>query len=304
MPDGRGANPVNAESNAVASTGSCSAGPSLPAARSALASVAASGECLRFVVVGFNPTERLLIEGAVLRSQRRSPRLQMLEPMHGASADVVIVDAQDHRAVAWATRQPNLIGQAVVWVDAALEPHGHLLAHRPAPWVALPAMLTQALEQHACMHRAHATQRPASPERYTGGPVLVVEHRAAARAELAALMKSRGVAAVAVADALAAIDAIALTRFSWALLGSLSDTPQLGLDSLRACRRIKAAAPSLPVVMLAHQTIAFDHVRAQAAGAAALLTMPFDAGRLYHAIDGDGLAAASSGDAFQGAVRW
>jgi len=117
-------------------------------------------------------------------------------------------------------------------------------------------------------------------------------------------MNRRGVAAAAAPDMQSALDAIAATRFAWVLLGSASALPGLGLESLRACRRLKAAAPALPVVMLGRRAKASDCARAQAAGAAALLALPLDADRLYHAIDATAAAAPSDLHRFQGGLRW
>lgn len=291
MAQGRAAHEVNA-ALPVAACGTT--GPALPAGPPVAAPVAAPAASLRFALVGFDIGERLLVEAAVERSQRQSSPLQQLEPRDSAQADVVVIDARDSCALAWARRQPGLALQAAVWVDAAAAPPGHLLASRPAPWATLPVLLAQALRQRAAMHLAPAMAPPPGPPPCAAAPVLVVEHCAAARAELVALMQRRGVAAVAAPDMQSAIDAIAATRFAWVLLGSASALPGLGLASLRACQRLKAAAPALPVVMLGRRANASDRARAQAAGAAALLALPLDADRLYHAIDATAAAAPST----------
>ena len=239
---------------------------------------------LKVLVLGLDAAERWLIEGTVQLSQRRSPRLQLLDPAHSADADVVIIDARDHQAMAWADGQSNLADKPVIWIDRAQGPYGHVFERRPVAWPLLPMMLARALEQHSALWPAdwpRADALPPSP----GDPVLLVENDPSARAELALLLDSRGVRVVEVADAAAAVEAVATNRFAWVLLGLQSDPPSVGPDGFIACQRIQAAAPSLPVVMLGRQVSAFDRIRAKMIGAAALLTLPFDAVRLYHCID-------------------
>jgi CheY-like chemotaxis protein len=239
---------------------------------------------LKVLLCGLEPTERQLIEGTVRLSQHRAPRLQLIDPLHSADADVVIVDARDGEAMAWAARQLNLADKPVIWIDAAQGPYGHVFEHRPVAWPLLPMMLARALEQHRALRQ---TIRPPTDALRPSvcHPVLVVENDPAARAELSRLLDRRGARVVEVADAAAAIEAVATNRFAWVLLGLQSDPPGEGPAGFSTCQRIQAAAPSLPIVMLGRQVSAFDRIRAKMIGAAALLTLPFDAARLYHCID-------------------
>src|SRR5215208_660897 len=110
-------------------------GPSSPApgAFAPRAQVNASPS-LKLVVKGLKPIERQLLEGLVKVSQRRTPRLEILSSTQATDADVIVVDARDPAAVAWAKRQPWIESRAVIWIDGTEAPAGHTLLRRPVQW--------------------------------------------------------------------------------------------------------------------------------------------------------------------------
>ena len=75
---------------------------------------------------------------------------------------------------------------------------------------------------------------------------------------------------------------------------ALEDAPDLVLmdltlpefDGLEATRRIKAAAPGLPVVMVTAHAMSLDRERAAAAGCDAFLTKPYALAELVACVDG------------------
>lgn len=257
----------------------------LPMALDACAQ-ASQGRAVKLLVQGLSDGERQLIESVVRLSQPRTPRLQLIDGARSANADVIIVDALDARAMQWTAGQQDLADKAVLWVDALSGPCGHVLARRPVPWPLLPLMLARALEHHADVRQAGPSQRQAAAADVTmSGSVLLVESCARARAELVHLMNSRGASAVESADVAQAVKAIARQTFSWVLVGLQSEVSGERRDGFEICRQLTQAAPTVPVLMLGRQVSPFDRLRAQMAGAAALLMLPQDAQQLFNAID-------------------
>lgn len=247
---------------------------------------AAADPVLKVLVLGLQQSERHVVEGSVKLSQRRTQRLQLVDPRQTTEVDVVIIDALNPHAMAWAARRPNLADTAVVWLDAQAGPRGHVLAHRPVPWSLLPLILARALEHHCATRRVWGLRTtPVAAQLSTGGCVLVVESGAEARAELSSLLRSRGADVVEMPDAWCAIRAMREQAFAWALVGLQSGASGTDQPSHEACRAIKRVAPALPVLMLGRQASAFDRMRAKKAGAAALLMLPQDAQQLFNAID-------------------
>jgi len=242
---------------------------------------------LKLLVMGLSPDERALIEGTVKLSRRRSPRLQLVDPLHSDAADVVIIDALDARAMAWAELQPHLAAKAAIWLDAQSGPYGHLLARRPAPWSMLPSMLARALEHHASVRQSDGWRaaQALDAEDAAARPVLIVESHAAARAELSQLFKRRGVGVVEAGDLQQALGIVASQAVAWVLTGMQVSASGSGHESYEACHRIKQLAPQLPVVMLGRLDAASDRIRAKMAGAAALIMLPDDVQHLYNIID-------------------
>lgn len=108
---------------------------------------------VKVLVVGFSPAEQKLLEGVVSLSKRRSPSIELLGPGEVDSAHVIIIDAADKQALAWASMQPALVEKTVIWVDAqSIAPEGHIATRRPVQWPSLPTLLTQAVE-HGLEHR-------------------------------------------------------------------------------------------------------------------------------------------------------
>lgn len=267
----------------------------LPASLEALERVPTPPQAsdIKLLVLGLLPAERRLIEGAVKRSQRRAPRLQLVDPRHSQTADVVIIDAQDAQALDWFARHPHLAAKAAIWIDAQTGPYAHLLAQRPAPWDRLPSMLACALEHHAAVWQSEgwrAAQAMAGDDR-ARAPVLIIESGAAARGELSQLFRRRGVAVLDVGDLPQALEIIATQPVAWTLVGMRIGAASSAEHNYASCQRIKLAAPRLPVVMLGRTDAACDRARAKEVGAAALIMLPDDVHQLYAVIDQSAAAA-------------
>ncbi len=228
---------------------------------------------LKLLVQGFTLPELQLLDTIVQLSRRRQPRIELLHD--GENADVVMIDAADSQARKWAANQRWLAHKAVIWVDAPGEA-GPTLLHRPVLWSALPVLLARALEKTP----STAACAAAKPE---SNAVLVVDDSAAVRAQLRALLESRGLAVADVDSAEAALAAAAESHYACILM----DVLMPGIDGYEACRRVKAnthdgAAPT--VVMLTSKSSPFDRIRGKMAGCDAYLTKPVDPEHLYEVI--------------------
>lgn len=108
---------------------------------------------VKVLVLGFSPAEQKLLEGVVSLSKRRSPCVELLGPGEVDSAHVIMIDAADKQALAWASMQTALVEKTVIWVDArSTPPEGHIATRRPVQWPLLPTLLMQAVD-HGLEHR-------------------------------------------------------------------------------------------------------------------------------------------------------
>lgn len=244
---------------------------------------------LKIVIKGFKPMERQLLEGTVRVSQRRKPRLAVLDDIEAISADVIMIDTRDAPAMEWAQRQAWLKRKAVIWVDATSVDSGHTIAKRPVQWPILPMLLARALEQGPgsatqLAAAAATTSSLVQPPRldrsvasFDASPqsILIVDDSLAVRAYLRSLLEARGFLITEAVSAHAALDAVTQQRFACVLM----DVLMPGIDGYEGCRQIKAklrGAQAVPVVMLTSKSSPFDRIRGKMAGCDAYLTKPVD----------------------------
>jgi two-component system, cell cycle response regulator len=235
---------------------------------------------LKLFVYGLSQDERQLLEGLVRVSQRRSPRLMLLDERDAQGADVVLIDSNDTDASAWARRHRWLDDRAVIWIDAIRVASGHTLIRRPVQWSILPMLLARALEQSPGTAAAFATSRAAPLDLPNSinerpRPILVVDDSLAVRAHLRSLLEAGGFVVSESDSAQAALALLARQSFDCVLM----DVMMPGIDGYEGCRQIKAmlrGARALPVVMLTSKSSPFDRIRGKMAGCDAYLTKPVD----------------------------
>lgn len=258
-----------------------------PAPRAAAARAhGESTSVLRLAVKGLKPMERDLLEGLVKVSQRRTPRLQILNDAMALEADVIVIDAHDAAAMAWAHARSWLAERAVIWIDGAEAAPGHTLLRRPVQWPVLPMVLARALESGP---GAHATSGPGAVAQARVPPhlprghaphLLIVDDSAAVRTQLRSLLEPVGYDVTEVDSVAGAMQQIEQHRFDGVLIEAA--LPQI--DGYEGCRRVKArlrGADAIPVVMLSSKGSAFDRIRGTMAGCDAYLTKPIDPKHLY-----------------------
>lgn len=240
--------------------------------------LAAPSPALKLIVCGFSNGERSLLAGVVKLSQRRTPRLELLDGQSVAQADVLMVDARDALALQWAQHEPELRGKAVLWVDGGPNLRGHTQLRRPVQWSILPMLLARALEQGPTPDAPAATvPMPLDVHAASAAArqVLVVDDSLAVRTYLRTLLEARGLQ-VSEADSVdGAHGALAQSAYACVFM----DVLMPGTDGYEGCKQIKArrrGAAAMPVVMLTSKASPFDRIRGKLAGCDAYITKPVD----------------------------
>jgi two-component system, cell cycle response regulator len=248
-------------------------------------SAARPSQTLKLVVKGLKPIERQLLDGLVKVSQRRTPRLEILDGSQANDADVIMIDARDASAMAWARGHSWIESRAVIWIDGTEAPAGHTLLRRPVQWPILPMVLARALESGPGTAAAaappltgQAAQVPAS--HVARAPqILVVDDSLAVRAHLRSLLEPRGFAVTDADGVDNALETVVRRAFDCILM----DVMMPDTDGYEGCRQIKArlrGVNAVPIVMLTSKGSPFDRIRGKMAGCDAYLTKPVNAEHL------------------------
>ena len=256
---------------------------------------------LTLFACGFSEVERRLLEGTIRLSQRRKPRLELIDEADARWADVVLIDGLAPWAVKWAESQVWLESRTAIWIDSKADRPAHTQSKRPVQWPILPMLLARALEESAerqpaaqsgLVPLADLPQAPVAgasvmaakpPPPNTVRQVLVVDDSLAVRNHLRSLLEARGFGVSEASNVDEALGIVAHTRFDCVLM----DVLMPNLDGYEGCRRIKAlksAIGRLPVVMLTSKSSPFDRIRGKMAGCDAYLTKPVEAVWLYETL--------------------
>ena len=266
-----------------------------------------SVQTLKLMAMGLTAMEQRLLEGTVKVSQRRNPRLLMLNANQAMDADVLILNARDAAANQWAQKNAWVNGKAVIWVEGADVPKGHTVARRPVQWPILPMLLARALENGP----GDAVKQPTTvaseglardPGAVAPAPlrshqsVLVVDDSLAVRAHLRSQLELRGFVVTDADSVQTAMGKVTTQTFDCVLM----DVLMPGADGYEGCRQIKArqrGGRTLPVIMLTSKTSPFDRIRGKMAGCDAYLTKPVDPEQLYEVLTQQLQAAQAAGGA-------
>ena len=131
--------------------------------------------------------------------------------------------------------------------------------------------------------------------------VLVIEDEASLREGLSDLLRGDGHAVTAAADGAAGVEAGLAAAYELVVL----DLMLPRLDGIEVCRRLRAARPGMPILMLTARGSEDDKVRGLIEGADDYVTKPFSARELLARVRalgrrapvGDGPAELRAGDA-------
>lgn len=132
------------------------------------------------------------------------------------------------------------------------------------------------------------------PAWHDGGVrVLVVEDEASLREGIVDLLQGDGHDVVAVGDGVAGVESGLRTAFDLVVL----DLMLPRLDGMEVCRKLRAARPGMPILMLTARGSEDDKVRGLMEGADDYVTKPFSARELLARVRVLGRRGAGAGDA-------
>ncbi|HEU4458474.1 MAG TPA: response regulator [Methylibium sp.] len=249
----------------------------------------------RVALQGFGPFERRALESCLRLTSRAPARFEPAESLD--AADLCVVDGDRPQAVDEVRRAGRM--ERAVFVGA--EPPSGAIVHLGRP--INPQQVVRALETlllaastvadpyAPASAPAAAPDKPRAPAREPAPrpppvvhfpfDVLVLEGRHTASSPLIAQLDRVGCRVSVARDDDEALQLIAQTPVRIVF----SDTQMRGVDGMALCQQIKSARKGAPsVVLMAPKVTASDRVRAQLAGADALMGKPIPADDLLEVL--------------------
>jgi CheY-like chemotaxis protein len=228
-------------------------------------------------VIGFNPTERLLLSSIFGLAARRDPSFARRDAGAAKPADVYLVDGSDQAAVtefrAVSARYP---APAVLIGDA--DPQSGLPAlPRPIQWARLLQSFDDAVQNRAAAPASQKAQHIAD------AAVLVVDDNLTVRKFMEAKLAPYGFAADFAETGEEAVGLTGTREYTCVFL----DVVLPGIDGYQVCKLIKSNKQAIrrtAVVMLTSRSSPFDKLRGSLAGCDEYLTKPVDENRLLEVI--------------------
>ena len=226
-------------------------------------------------VIGFNPTERLLLSSIFGLAARRDPSFTQRGATGTKKADIYLVDSSDPAALAEfhavRTRYPK---PAVLIGDP--DPQSGLPAlPRPIQW----AKLLQSFDEAVQSGGPSQAPRPAAAD----AAVLVVDDNQTVRKFMEAKLQPFGIAADFAETGEQAVGLTGTKEYTCVFL----DVVLPGIDGYQVCKLIKGnkqAVKRTAVVMLTSRSSPFDKLRGSLAGCDEYLTKPVDENHLLEVI--------------------
>ena len=223
-------------------------------------------------VIGFNPTERLLLSSIFGLAARRDPSFVQRDGKSAKTADLYLVDGSDNAAMSeFRAVQARFPAPAVMvgGSDPALP-----TLQRPIQWARLLQIFDEAVS---------AAGRGAGATKQTTGSVLVVDDNATVRKFMEAKLAPYGFRADFAESGEQAVGLTANNEYTCVFL----DVVLPGIDGYQVCKLIKGnkqAVKRTAVVMLTSRSSPFDKLRGSLAGCDEYLTKPVDENHLLEVI--------------------
>ena len=212
-------------------------------------------------VMGFDESERALLDRVLALSLHRGPRLTLVPPAAAHLADVVMIDSTHAPSRAWSRSQTWLARRAVVWVGAEARQPWHASLPKPVQWPALPVVLLRALERVPQASRAVA----ARPQQADAPMVMVLGDDRDTQVRIRRRLETAGFRVTGVTRAREGLAALHAADYAAVVVaGDLPDA-----DPLEVCQRVRglgARLGRLPLVWLTERSGAMDRLRARWAG--------------------------------------
>ena len=266
----------------------------------------------RVDVIGFNQTERLLLQSIFALAARRDPSFVQRQPDSTDLVDLYLVDADDDAAMKEFRAVHSRFRAPAVLVGSSDRATGMPLIGRPIQWARLLQCFDDTLlngEQPALTNSRAPVPGAVDPAK-TGG----LRRTSPSAAAVAPKPAKPGAAAKRVADAVLVVDDNATVRnFMQAKLAPFGFTTDFaetgeeavgltgtkeytcvfldvvlpGIDGYQVCKLIKSnkhAVRRTAVVMLTSRSSPFDKLRGSLAGCDEYLTKPVDENHLLEVV--------------------
>jgi len=269
-------------------------------------------------VIGFNPTERLLLSSIFGLAARRSPSFVQRDPGAPKPVDLYLVDGDDPVAMNEFQAVRSRFAAPAVLVGASNQGTGLPVTPRPIQWARLLQCFDDALqagvqpalgrsgapgaaageyEKTMVLRRtstkppapkvapkaAPAPARPAPRPKQISDAVLVVDDNATVRKFMESKLAPFGFSADFAETGEQAVGMTGTKEYTCVFL----DVVLPGIDGYQVCKLIKAnkqAVRKTAVVMLTGRTSPFDKLRGSLAGCDEYLTKPVDENRLLEVV--------------------
>jgi len=242
-------------------------------------------------VIGFNPTERLLLSSIFGLAARRDPSFAQRPAGAAKPADVYLVDGADQKAMAEFRAVRARFPAPVVLVGEGDAQAGIPALPRPLQWARLLQSFDDAIQSQAQpaaqFEKTQLLQR-SSPSlqqkaKQTTDAVLVVDDNATVRKFMEAKLAPYGFATDFAETGEEAVGLTGTKEYTCVFL----DVVLPGIDGYQVCKAIKSnkqAMKRTAVVMLTSRSSPFDKLRGSLAGCDEYLTKPVDENHLLEVI--------------------
>lgn len=237
-------------------------------------------------VIGFNPTERLLLSSIFGLAARRDPSFVQREANSPQPVSLYLVDGEDAKAMNEFQAVRSRFPAPAVLVGQNDHGTGLPVTPRPMQWARLLQSFDDALQAPAPVLSRSNPQpsvRPAARVKQITDAVLVVDDNATVRKFMEAKLAPFGFSADFAETGEEAVGLTGAKEYTCVFL----DVVLPGIDGYQVCKLIKSnkqAVKRTAVVMLTGRTSPFDKLRGSLAGCDEYLTKPVDENRLLEVV--------------------
>src|SRR5262245_11483358 len=242
-------------------------------------------------VIGFNPTERLLLSSIFGLAARRDPSFAQRASGAAKPADVYLVDGSDQAAMTEYRAVRARFPAPVVLVGEGDAQAGIPALPRPLQWARLLESFDDAVQSQAqpaaqfektqLLRSSPSAAQPRAKQ--TTDAVLVVDDNATVRKFMEAKLAPYGFAVDFAETGEQAVGLTGTKEYTCVFL----DVVLPGIDGYQVCKLIKSnkqAIKRTAVVMLTSRSSPFDKLRGSLAGCDEYLTKPVDENHLLETI--------------------
>jgi twitching motility two-component system response regulator PilG len=226
-------------------------------------------------VIGFNPTERLLLSSIFGLAARRDPSFVQRGQTGTRAADLYLVDGSDAAAMAEFRAVRQRYPKPAVLIGEPDPQSGLPALPRPIQWAKLLQSFDEAVQ-------SGGPSKSANPQA-ADAAVLVVDDNQTVRKFMEAKLQPFGIAADFAETGEQAVGLTGAKEYTCVFL----DVVLPGIDGYQVCKLIKSnkqAVKRTAVVMLTSRSSPFDKLRGSLAGCDEYLTKPVDENHLLEVI--------------------